>query len=364
MEEKEEKLNKNSFKYLVIFIVSAFLVFGFLFYFIETEKKKEIFSEIRETLTKRVFPLDKEKTQTQPEKLKKADWTQAPVVAWSARWNHTSLVYDNKMWVMGGMDGTYKNKNDVWYSTDGINWAQATANAAWAGRWGHTSLVYDNKMWVMGGRDEVEDKNDAWYSTDGINWIQATANAGWLARWGHTSLVYDNKMWVIGGVMREAIAGMHHKNDVWYSIDGINWTQATANAGWSARWDYTSLVYDNKMWVMGGWERWDDGILKNDVWYSTDGINWVQVTANAGWPKRGNHASLVYDNKMWVTGGFDGIHKNDVWYSTDGINWAQATANAAWAGRCCHTSLVYDNKMWVIGGFPPKNDVWYYSTPK
>ena len=89
--------------------------------------------------------------------------------------------------------------------------------------------------------------------------------------------------------------------------------------------------------------------IKNDVWYSIDGNNWVQATDDAVWSARDTHTSLVYDNKMWVLGGYDGSNdKNDVWYSSNGINWMQATASAAWH-RSSHTSLVYDNKMWVLG---------------
>ncbi len=287
------------------------------------------------------------------------NWTQATANApWSKRFGHTSLIYDNKMWVIGG-----DYKNDVWYSTDGINWTRVTKTAPWSRRFGYTSLVYDNKMWVIGGWDGTTHRNDVWYSTDGINWTQATETAAWLGREGHTSLVYDNKMWVIGGCgYGRGEYGIHriYENDVWYSTDGINWTQATANAPWSGRWDHTSLVYDNKIWVIGG------GIIRelstynrNDAWYSTDGTNWIQATEAADWPKRSNHTSLVYDNKMWVIGGWDEItFRNDVWYSTDGINWTQATVNADWPKRSNHTSLVYDDKMWVIGG-GHGNGVWY-----
>ena len=103
-----------------------------------------------------------------------------------------------------------------------------------------------------------------------LNWVRATANAGWSAREGHTSVVFNNKMWVMGG-----FNGTIRYNDVWYSTNGINWSQATANAGWSARCYHTSVVFNNKMWVLGG----DGG--GNDVWYSTDGNSWTQATANA-----------------------------------------------------------------------------------
>ena len=276
----------------------------------------------------------------------KLSWQQATASAgWSSRNNHTSLVYNNKMWVLGGTDGS--RLNDVWDSTDGINWTQTTVSAGWSGRNNHTSLVYNNKIWVLGGYDGSR-KNDVWDSTDGINWTQTTASAGWSARSNHTSLVYNNKMWVLGGT--------NGFNDVWYSTDGMNWTQTTASADWSGRNAHTSLVYDNKMWVLGG----EDGSSNrfNDVWHSRDGISWTQTTASADWSGRWNHTSLVYNNKIWVIGG---ARLNDVWYSTDGISWSQITANAGWSARRAHTSLVYNNKMWVLGGdtFFNKNDVWH-----
>ena len=274
--------------------------------------------------------------------------------AWHVRDNFTSLVYNNKIWVLGGGYDGRNRLNDVWDSTDGANWQQVTDDAGWSARYNHTSLVYNNKMWVLGGWDGSM-KNDVWYSKNGNNWEQATASAVWSARNNHTSLVYNNKMWVLGGW-----DGFNSINDVWDSTNGVNWRQVTASAGWSGRNHHTSLVYNNKMWVLGGFDR--DEI--NDVWYSTDGMNWEQTTLNAAWSDRSSHTSLVYDNKMWVLGGnpVGSIHYNDVWYSRDGINWQQATGNAGWSDRSSHTSLVYDNKMWVLGGNDDTNtlnDVWY-----
>ncbi|MFA7162277.1 MAG: hypothetical protein WC083_06880, partial [Candidatus Methanomethylophilaceae archaeon] len=50
----------------------------------------------------------------------------------------------------------------------------------------------------------------------------------------------------------------------------------------SARSDHQALVYDGKMWVLGGSSR-------NDVWCSTDGESWTQVTSSAGWSARDRH---------------------------------------------------------------------------
>jgi PKD repeat protein len=233
------------------------------------------------------------------------DWTQVRERSqwdddawWWWRGTHTSVVYDGKMWLMGGYDDDGDTKNDVWWSTDGNDWTRATANAGWGYREKHASVVYDGKMWVIGGYSSYTDKNDVWWSTDGITWTQATAAAAWSARHDHTAVVSDGKMWVIGGTVGSTTAG--NKNDVWWSTDGVEWTQATAAAAWSGRYDHTSVVHDGKLWVMGGISG---STKKNDVWWSTNGTTWTQATASAGWSGRGYHTSTSYDGKMWVFGG-------------------------------------------------------------
>ncbi|MDD2716857.1 MAG: Ig-like domain-containing protein, partial [Candidatus Wallbacteria bacterium] len=275
----------------------------------------------------------------------------------SGRYGQTSLIYNNKMWVIGGFGGSWNN--DVWSSSDGVHWTQATASAGWTARIRHTSLVFNNKMWVIGGArmSTGSDKNDVWYSTDGADWTSATSNAGWSARFGHTSLVYDNKMWVIGGGDNSG----NYNNDVWCSSDEVNWTQVKANDGngFSPRRNHTSVVFDNKMWVIGGLDQTPS--YKNDVWYSVDGVSWTQAPGSAGWSARYWHTSLVFDNKLWVRGGCNGSGLNDIWYSSDGVSWTQATASDGWAARYGHTNLVYNNRIWVIDGYGAKyyNDAWY-----
>jgi hypothetical protein len=40
-----------------------------------------------------------------------------------------SVVYENKLWVGGGISGDLYYFNDVWNSSDGINWTEVTSNA-------------------------------------------------------------------------------------------------------------------------------------------------------------------------------------------------------------------------------------------
>jgi hypothetical protein len=145
-------------------------------------------------------------------------WTQATAAAaFDARECHASVVLNDKMWVMGGLGGSvYEmgsySMRDVWSSPNGVTWTSATLAAAFLERWYHTSVLFDNKMWVIGGEpDSYENGNDVWWSADGVTWTWATRAAAFSARYGHTSLVFDNKMWVIGGDDNA------NRNDVWSS---------------------------------------------------------------------------------------------------------------------------------------------------
>ena len=119
--------------------------------------------------------------------------------------------------------------------------------------------------------------------------------------------------------------------------DGSTWVQATGDAAWSGRNEHTSVVFDNKLWVLGGYSSG----YKNDVWYSEDGVTWTQATSDAGWSGRDNYTSVVFDDKLWVIGGDP---KDDVWYSEDGENWTLATSSAGWSTRNRHSSVIFDNK--------------------
>jgi thermitase len=280
------------------------------------------------------------------------------------RRSHQALVFDNRIWVLGGLAGY--DANDVWYSGDGATWTQATGGAGFSGRECHSSVTFDDRMWVIGGWSEDSYnfylKNDVWYSRDGADWTQATSSAPFSNRWGHSSVVFNNRMWVIGGAAYPD-GNFAFMNDVWYSEDGVNWTQATGSAAFPARYNYGLVVIDNKMWVIGGYNY---GGMMNDVWYSGDGVNWTQATGSAGFSPRCQHTSVVFDNRMWVIAGFDdNWYINDVWYSEDGVNWTQATSSAEFPVRDTAASVVFDNRMWEIGGFVGGvdyqffNDVWY-----
>lgn len=60
--------------------------------------------------------------------------------------------------------------NEVWNSGDGTNWTCVTHSAAFSSRGNHTSVAFNNSIWVIGGGENGNGGssgpflNDAWYS--------------------------------------------------------------------------------------------------------------------------------------------------------------------------------------------------------
>jgi hypothetical protein len=199
-----------------------------------------------------------------------------------------------------------------------------------------------------------------------------TPNAGWSPRLGAGFVVFKGKMWVLGGT-----SDFYHNNDttmmndVWSSSDGKHWKLETANAGWSKRAYAQAVVFDNKIWIMGGGQRAPDpAVAVNDVWCSEDGVHWTEVTPAAQWGPRLWFSLVEYRDRMWVLGGWSDQNHNfgDVWYSKDGEHWTEFKSDTCWSSRHEHSAFVFRDKIWVAGGaaepkYKLSSEVWSLHIP-
>ena len=140
----------------------------------------------------------------------------------------------------------------------------------------------------------------------------------------------------------------------------------TGEPGWSPRLGAAGAVFQGRMWLLGGVERYYDGTpahLRSDVWSSADGKHWKQETAQAPWAPRAYHAAVAFRDRLWVFGGGNYLPEyealNDVWSSADGVHWSCVTPAAPWTPR------IFRDRLWVAGGMLPPlvNDVWYLELP-
>ena len=292
---------------------------------------------------------------------------------WSARWGHTSVVFQGKIWVMGGRDKKYLN--DVWSSADGANWTESTppgdatkdtdggdGKAAnwWTARRTHTSVVFKDKIWVLGGRDSTGTLNDVWSSADGSTWTESTppGNARkitsgtgknwWGARFAHTSVVFPpdrtgKRIWVMGGTIIDRF------NDVWSSADGETWTQVVAAVDWTPRYSHASVVFKDKIRVTAGFDH--VGRVSNSVWSSSNGRAWIKGTATLP-NKIYSHITIEYNDRLWSLG----VVGNNL-RTLQSSFLSSADPATGWTAEdtlpeVIHSTkaVVFKNRIWLLGG--------------
>lgn len=149
------------------------------------------------------------------------DWDKVtPNAGWEPRGMiGGNAVFKERMWILGG--GTYdtpefpkprKRYNDVWSSKDGVYWNRHIKHCPWQARSYHEIAVYSGKLWIMEGGDGIRkpdgtnNRNDVWYSKDGINWFEMP-DIPWAPRHAASVVVHNNALWII--------AGNNMTSDVW-----------------------------------------------------------------------------------------------------------------------------------------------------
>ncbi|GAB3011458.1 hypothetical protein GCM10027284_33530 [Cyclobacterium sediminis] len=297
-------------------------------------------------------------------------------VDWQARDSQGELVYNNKLWILGGwFDSHHAPPRDVWSSANGKDWNKVASNAPWIHSDLPMTFVFKDKMWITGGwyNGRLEGhsaSNSIWSSTNGADWKLEKKAASWTPRIASTVVEFKGKLWLMGGIENYYFGDEKSlKNDVWVSENGKDWELATVDAGWSPRAYHQSAVLNGKMYVFGGGNYTPEYHAKNDVWVTEDGINWEQVTEAAPWHERIWFSSVVYRDCIWVMGGWsNNPYKNwgDAWYSRDGINWTEYKPGIFWPGRHEHSAFVFQDKIFVAGGMLPPlvNDVWSLDLPE
>ncbi|MBO49737.1 MAG: galactose oxidase [Planctomycetaceae bacterium] len=294
---------------------------------------------------------------------------------WTARDSQGELVYKNRLWLFGGWMNSFEAPpRDVWSSADGKKWTQVTAKAPWIHSDLSMSLTFKNRMWFMGGwyngrLPGHSASNQVWSSTDGKVWTRATKAAGWTPRLAAALVQFKGRMWMLGGTENYYFGNKKSlKNDVWSSPDGKTWTRATDNAGWTPRAYHQAAVLGDRMFVFGGGNYVPEYEAFNDVWSSTDGVHWTRVTEKTPWHPRLWFTSVVYRNRMWVLGGWsNNPSKNwgDAWYSKDGKTWTEYKTSTTWKARHEHSAYVLGGKLWIAGGHarPLSSEVWSLELP-
>ena len=193
---------------------------------------------------------------------------------------------------------------DVWRSSNPGNangWERVAESdsVGWTGRMLTMPVSHGGALYVMGGQNGLIGGppypftsaltptfyNDVWKSTDGgATWTRILANAPWSSRGVTKAVSHNGRIWVIGGghypTGTAEPGGPSYVTsnprtffaEVWSSADGITWTQH-ANAPFSPRQYPAIATWDNRIWVVGGYDNTPGNT--RDFFSTANGETWI-----------------------------------------------------------------------------------------
>jgi len=288
-----------------------------------------------------------------------------------------------------------------------FEWTQVTKHADWPDRFGHAAVAFDGKIWIFGGYNPGEMKadtyyEDVWNSTDGIEWNLITENAPWLGRRGHSVIVFNDgsgdAMFLAGGfTVNEETGYREYANDVWKSTNGADWEmikersypELDATDDWFPRFNHALVKANHNgtdyLFVIGGASMLENHSARyamkyfNDVWRSGDGQSWERLSNNDfGIRSEAGAAVDPSTGQIFIQGGVHGVniqndenlsHPNENWHwlwsSFDGATWVAendtAVFDQALLWRSDHNLVFYQNSLWGLPGKTTSN-VHYHLT--
>ena len=216
------------------------------------------------------------------------------------RKNAGGLAFNQKLWLMGGEDRQGRKLNDIWSSPDGSTWTQIEpeGGTVWSARSDFGCIEFMNKIWVMGGLDgSGKALNDIWNSEDGVTWTRASSSPLWSPRAQFGITRFENQLWLLAGRLNDSTGSL--TNQVWYSGDGLEWVRKP-HSTWHSRIYPNTQTINNVLYLIGGVDAGGQGM---DDFY-TMGTNFVW-TVRPGPPWSGLAATgcLNYQEAIWFAGG-------------------------------------------------------------
>jgi hypothetical protein len=231
----------------------------------------------------------------------------------------------------------HSTTNEVWSSPDGVTWTQELPDdhPGFDRRHAHSTVLWRDKLWMLGGDWWRQDYNhDVLSSPDGVTWTQELAQTPWKDRALLVAGVFQDQLWMIGGQTLDNTPRdeFEYHNDVWRSEDGIHWEEVLpdepeSETHFSGRGIIGGLAeFQGRLWLVGGGRYRDDFVGDTffpEVWSSADGATWTQHTPPP-WAGRIWHDVVVFDGKLWVLFGYNySGNLNESWYTEDGETWTQ-----------------------------------------
>ncbi len=230
------------------------------------------------------------------------------------------VQFHDAVYALGTMTGNYLDlhlTSRISRTRDFKHWEVLAQESNLPARVFYGAVVFEDKMWLLGGYDGHTYYNEVWNSADGVRWTRVAEHAGWSPRDADMVQVFKNRIWVIGGGVIDGQPELNpnSKREVWSTADGVHWDRSRDRSG--AAWGGAPVVYDDQLWLIAANRN---STFAPSLLVTADGATWREESAP--WAPRGAPAVWVFDQKLFMAGGKYSvtengtqrfIYRNDVW---------------------------------------------------
>src|SRR5262249_52675645 len=162
------------------------------------------------------------------------------------------VQFNNAVYALGQNQGNYLDirfGSTIRRTTDFRRWETLAEKSELPNRIFNGSIVFNGKIWLLGGVDGKGYYNDVWNSSDGAHWTRVVEHAAWSPRNVDTVAVFKNRIWVIGGGLIDGTPATNTNagREIWSSADGASWTLATDQMPRTA--GGSPIVFDGELWL-------------------------------------------------------------------------------------------------------------------
>ncbi len=225
--------------------------------------------------------------------------------------------------------------NLVYHSPDGADWTQEADAPYASNRCYHNAVSWNGQIWIVGGQGT---NNEVWsFDPGGAGWQLQVASAPYPQRGLAAALVFQGDLYLMGGEN----TGYNAINDIWRTSDGVNWTQVAAHAPWSSREAPGASILGSELYIAFGYSA-------DSVWRTPDGDTWYQVVKDLESPLAGRRAPMVtYDGRLWSVGGWS----YDAWFSDDGETWCLGNSNLGFQTGAWTSAVVFGGQIILVTNY-------------
>jgi uncharacterized repeat protein (TIGR01451 family) len=275
--------------------------------------------------------------------------------------NHSTVIYSDRIYVIGGRDASENPVNTVFCSfvdSSGSigNWRGDTPLPA--NLFAHTAVVGKERVYVTGGWNGANTSKLTYYALFDSNrlgdWNPASAKLP-TGLDLHSAVEYNGRIYVMGGWDGYRIVKTVYFASIEADGDIISWHSTTDLPLPIYR--HSSVVYDGRIYVIGG--RTVDEKPLDTVYMGTltgGGVGtWMPATPLP--QKLYYQSAFVSNGKIYVMGGYDGSSATDQVYSTtikaDGSlePWVEAESLRLPKKLFRHSAVLAENgSVYLLGG--------------